>query len=235
MWAYNKYGHLIKEAFTEQASASGMYTFCIIAIFHNNMYRLKEWIEHNLWQGVDHIYLVDDGSVDDYWTEIQQYIKSGLVTVDMMDEATSAENRNAAFQRYKDTSEWMAVIDTNTFMYTNTLDTSTVREALRNLPVDAAAIYVNGRQFLSDLSSPCVRKSFTTRRIKPDDLPQSIVRTKMTWSLKATTHEHKLGGVILNGDGIINANVYTRDAPSEITDTTLRDAVVKKVKDNRCF
>ena len=236
MWAYNKYGHLMKETFIEQGVAGGYY-FCILASFKNNMYRLKEWIEHYIWQGVDHIYLVDDGSVDDYWTEIQAYIKSGLVTVDMFAEAgaTSDESRDKAFQIYKDTSEWIAVIDTNTFMYTSTPDKSSVKDVLLKTADNVAAIYLYGKLFSSNLSSPCLRKSFTGRRYKPDDLPQAIVRTGLTWSLKATTHEHKPGGIITHGDGSINVNVYIRDVPTEIIDTTLSDAVTAKVKLDRCF
>jgi hypothetical protein len=42
---------------------------------------MKEWIEHYLYHGADHFYLLDDGSDDDYQPIIQKYIDDGIITL----------------------------------------------------------------------------------------------------------------------------------------------------------
>lgn len=46
---------------------------CVGAIFHNEAPTLKEWIEHYLKRGVEHFYLINDGSTDDYQKVLQNY------------------------------------------------------------------------------------------------------------------------------------------------------------------
>ena len=52
---------------------------CLVAIFKNESHILKEWIEHYLNQGVDKIFLADNGSTDDYYFILQPYISTGKV------------------------------------------------------------------------------------------------------------------------------------------------------------
>ena len=54
-------------------------TLCLVAIFKNESHILKEWIEHYLNQGVDKIFLVDNGSTDSYYSILQPYISTGKV------------------------------------------------------------------------------------------------------------------------------------------------------------
>jgi FkbM family methyltransferase len=56
------------------------YNFAIMAIFKNETMVLKTWLEHYIWQGVDHFYLIDNGSTDEPLTILQSYIDKGLVT-----------------------------------------------------------------------------------------------------------------------------------------------------------
>ena len=51
------------------------------AMFKNESWTLKEWVEHYKYHGVDHIYLVDDFSDDDYLPILQPYIDEGYVTL----------------------------------------------------------------------------------------------------------------------------------------------------------
>jgi hypothetical protein len=53
----------------------------ICATFRNEAPFLKEWIEYHLLVGVDHFYLYDVGSVDDYMRVLNPYIRGGIVTL----------------------------------------------------------------------------------------------------------------------------------------------------------
>ena len=57
------------------------YKVSICAIFKNEGPYLKEWIEFNHIVGVEHFYLYNNNSEDDYVSVLQPYIDSGLVTL----------------------------------------------------------------------------------------------------------------------------------------------------------
>lgn len=57
------------------------YTLSVCAIFNNEARRLPQWIEHHRLQGVDHFYLYNAGSKDDYHAILIPYINQGLVTL----------------------------------------------------------------------------------------------------------------------------------------------------------
>jgi hypothetical protein len=255
-WAFNKFGHLLhnieqfsgdprqptaqltpkptaKSGKLKTGSDKPLYTLCVIASFKNNMYRLKEWIQHHLWQGVEHFYLIDEGSVDDYWTEIESYIRKKLVTIDMVGEVKHPrDKRDVAFKRYKNKSTWFAIIDTNTFLYSTPVNKLTLRDTVQKLEPDVAALYMHGRVFSANDSSPCVRKSATWRSLKPLDVPQGIVRSSLTTSLRENVHEHKPGRSVYNAD--IRANVYAKKVPEEVKDSYLADAL-EKINPKRCW
>jgi len=54
------------------------YNVSVIAIFKNETMNLKMWLEHYLWQGVDHFFLIDNGSTDDPHKILQPYIDRGI-------------------------------------------------------------------------------------------------------------------------------------------------------------
>lgn len=51
-----------------------------MAIFKNETMNLKMWLDHYLWQGVEHFYLIDNGSTDNPMTILQEYIDKGIVS-----------------------------------------------------------------------------------------------------------------------------------------------------------
>ncbi len=57
------------------------YNLSVCATFKNEAPFLKEWIEYHLLVGVDHFYLYDTGSIDDYMHVLHPYIKMGIVTL----------------------------------------------------------------------------------------------------------------------------------------------------------
>ena len=53
----------------------------VAAIFKNESLNLKEWIEHYLLHGVDHIYLINDNSSDEYEQILKPYIEKHIITL----------------------------------------------------------------------------------------------------------------------------------------------------------
>ena len=43
-----------------------MHFVSVLAIFKNEGMNIKEWIEHYIWQGIEHFYLINNDSTDNY-------------------------------------------------------------------------------------------------------------------------------------------------------------------------
>ena len=57
-----------------------MYYLSIMSIFKDETMNLKIWLEHYLWQGVEHFYLIDNGSSDNPLSILQEYIDKEIVS-----------------------------------------------------------------------------------------------------------------------------------------------------------
>ena len=49
----------------------------ILAIFKNEKGAMKEWLEHHIGRGVQHFYLIDDGSTDNPEEILKAYVDEG--------------------------------------------------------------------------------------------------------------------------------------------------------------
>jgi hypothetical protein len=58
-----------------------MYKLSVCALFKNESHCIKEWIDHYIFHGFDHIYLLNDESDDDYNIIIKGYIERGIITL----------------------------------------------------------------------------------------------------------------------------------------------------------
>jgi hypothetical protein len=206
------------------------YTFAVIATFINKSHRMREWIQHYLWQGVEHFYLVDEGSNDDYWTVLETYTRRGLVTVVPIPVEDAKEKKwNAVFQRYRSDSKWFAVIDLDTYLYSMSPKENLATLLERAYASNVAGLYVHGNVFGSRKDVECVRKTMISRQIHPGEHPIGIVRSRYTASLHTNTHEHPHGDIRFPAD--IRVNVYDEDAPhDDVDDNVLRDMVQAKFK-----
>ena len=61
--------------------AKQKYELAVCALFKNEADHLKEWIEYHKIVGVEHFYLYDNGSTDEYMKVLKPYIKEKVVTL----------------------------------------------------------------------------------------------------------------------------------------------------------
>jgi len=92
--------------------------FAIVGLFKNESGALKEWIEHYLKFGVDHFYLVDNNSSDNYMQILRPYIDRGLISL----YACSEEKYQLGILReltniLKNETIWVGVFDLDEFVY----------------------------------------------------------------------------------------------------------------------
>ncbi len=110
------------------SSLLATYRVSICAIFQNEALFFKEWIEFHKLQGVEHFYLYNHLSTDDFQSVLQPYIESGEVTLkDWLFTYENADHKewiNIQCNAYKDCldsvgtqSQWIAFIDIDEFLF----------------------------------------------------------------------------------------------------------------------
>jgi len=107
---------------------AAQYNLSICAIFKNEAPYFKEWIEFHKLQGVEHFFLYNNNSEDDYLMVLQPYIDSGEVTLRQWP-GEFKNNKSLDWTRiqagaYTDciqtsstVTNWLAVIDIDEFLF----------------------------------------------------------------------------------------------------------------------
>ena len=93
------------------------YKVSICAIFKNEAAYLKEWIEYHRIAGIQHFYLYNNNSEDDYQTILEPYIKENLVTlIQWPHNQAQMEAYKDGIERFKDETEWISFVDIDEFI-----------------------------------------------------------------------------------------------------------------------
>jgi hypothetical protein len=97
-----------------------MHQFCICAVFKNEAHILEEWLLHYIYRGIDHFYLVNDNSTDEYNRIIEKY--SNCITLYHNDIESKEVGRqikiyNKYFINILSQSKWFAILDLDEFLY----------------------------------------------------------------------------------------------------------------------
>lgn len=101
---------------------STKYNFVVAAPFKNEAHILKEWIEHYKLHGIEHLYLINDGSTDGYEEIVKPYIESGYVTLLQQTMVITTYPRQKVIYEnllrpLLPESKWWAILDLDEFLY----------------------------------------------------------------------------------------------------------------------
>lgn len=100
------------------------YKVSICAIFKNESPYFREWIEYHKIVGIEHFYLYNNNSQDDYESVLTPYIADGAVTLIQWPMAQGQiPAYNDCIEKYSDETEWLSFIDIDEFIYPNTTET----------------------------------------------------------------------------------------------------------------
>ena len=104
-----------------------MYDLAIVAIMRNEAAYVKEWIEYHWAAGVDHFYIYDNESPDNFKEVLQPYIDLGIVTYEFYPgKGRQVEAYIEAIQKYRFFCRYIAFIDADEFIYPQNTDKSIV-------------------------------------------------------------------------------------------------------------
>jgi hypothetical protein len=158
-------------------------TLCLVAIFKNESHILKEWIEHYLNQGVDKIFLVDNGSTDNYYSILQPYISTGKVDL-VRDNKKHAqvELYNKHFLHKCKAYDWVIVCDLDEFIYGRKYCNS-IKDFLNKVHPSFSQVFIPWKMFGSsgydtmEQEQPSSVISTFTKRINNNDIRHNRFRS----------------------------------------------------------
>jgi hypothetical protein len=183
-----------------------MASICIVSVFKNEICALEEWINHYINQGVDHFFLTDNGSNDDYMSVLSKYIQSGIVTLNVNSTKYQQVQHLNVFINDAKKYEWVIIVDLDEFVYARK-GFNTVKQYLTQLDQNVNQIYIPWKMFGSNghISQPnSILRSFLTR--------DSYVNLRII-NGKCITRTNQLNRFYLHSSSLHNTNglVITSD------------------------
>ena len=129
-----------------------LYDLAVVAILKNEGHYLREWLDYHLLAGVDHFFLYDNDSTDDYEAIIAPYVAAGLVTSTRLSGGFAQYVAyNYAVRDYRFLCRYIAFIDLDEFLYPKSARSvvEVVEEILSRYP-NASGLAVNWQLFGSN-------------------------------------------------------------------------------------
>ena len=112
------------------------YYSSILAVFKNEGHIIREWVQHYRKRGIEKIFLINDNSTDNFYSEIEDFIKEGYVTLKNVDKKDNVQDPgrqellyNKYFHNIIDKTEWVGVLDLDEFVYSP--DNTNINDILR--------------------------------------------------------------------------------------------------------
>ena len=185
------------------------YYLVIGASFKNEAHILDEWVKHYKLHGIDHIYLINDGSDDNYLQILEPYINTGYVTLfNNTLEINNYPRQKYVYEEYfkkeLPKSKWWAVIDLDEFLYSpNEID---LKKVVQKYEDKGNQLFVHWRMFGSSghIEQPdLVIRNFTKCKSKLENQGKTIFKSDKFKEFNV--HEHVVdGNLIWTNDLIIN-------------------------------
>lgn len=187
-----------------------MYFLSIISIFKNEGHIINEWIEHHILEGVEHFYLIDNGSQDNYVIEDKYLSKITLIFDDTKYAQIKLLNKHF-LELTKKESIWVISIDLDEFMYSRR-EYNTISEYLKNIKPSISQIGVPWKMFGSSgyIYQPSnVIKHFIYRSNESKMVAiKTIVKTEDLISYEVHSHKTYDDTILLNTNILKRRTVY---------------------------
>lgn len=107
------------------------YDVSLCLIFKNEAPFLKEWIEYHKLIGIDHFFLYNNLSDDDYMKVLKPYLMDGTITLTNWPKPYSqTEAYHDCYKKYRKESHWLGFIDTDEFLNINVKEGSDIKKLL---------------------------------------------------------------------------------------------------------
>ena len=113
----NLYYKLLYRIIPFQRQKESIYRVSICAIFRNEAIGLREWIEYHQLIGVQHFYLYNNNSDDNYHEILEPYIDQGLVTlIDWTPNPGQISAYRHWYKEFRSQTQWVSFLDLDEFI-----------------------------------------------------------------------------------------------------------------------
>lgn len=196
----------------------------ICAVFRDEGPYLAEWVEFHLLQGVEHFYLYNHRSQDNYWEVLKPYVQQGIVTLIQFDrDPPQFAAYNDCLENFGKHNRWIAFIDIDEFLYapdqkvSDLLASATYEQASNGKQIGAVAVRWNifGSNGHETKTDGLVIERFTKRPALPDKHVKTIVKTAFGYRVGKNPHVFELqyDAVVVNEAGKVLPKEYAITAP----------------------
>ena len=162
------------------------YKLSVMAMFKNESWIIREWIEHYLSEGVEHFYLIDNGSNDDYENKIIEYMQYITLVKDStrLPYGTQSHLYNKIYlDVVKNETTWIIICDIDEYIYARN-GYEKIIDVLNIMSSNIETIWIPWKVFGSNgnIEHPSsIVSAFTKRSNQPDSFlghGKSIVRAR---------------------------------------------------------
>ena len=139
---------------------------CVVAIFKNESYVLKEWLEHYLREGVDTFLLIDNDSSDNYKPILEPFLHSKQA---FQKKSKKKNAQSKLYNRWLSEAkkfDWVIVVDIDEFIYARN-GFKTIKAYLETVNKDIYKIQIPWKLFGS-----------SGFKIQPDSVIQNFIHRK---------------------------------------------------------
>lgn len=112
------------ELFGKKDNRELKYYVSLCLVFKDEASFLKEWLDYHLTVGIDHFYLYNNNSTDDFLDVLKPYIDNSIVTLhDFPLEQPQLKAYEDCYTKYRHESNWIGFIDVDEFVCPKNKDT----------------------------------------------------------------------------------------------------------------
>ena len=179
---------------------------------------LKEWIDYHKRVGVDHFYLYNNNSSDNYTEVLRPYVESGIVDlIDWPHNQAQMEAYQDCFTKFRGDTSWLGFIDIDEFVVP--VEDESVRDFFVKHQYDQAIliywkIFGTNGFIHRDVSNP-VAEDFTSCWYKYDDIGKCFINTEFEISNKQKMFHHLLWTKAWGGVNMPPANCCGKICPRD--------------------
>lgn len=189
------------------------YYLVVGAVFKNEAHILDEWVKHYRAHNVDHIYMINDGSDDNFEEVLQPFVNEGYVTLlHQTEKIDTFPRQKRVYEKllrpYLSESRWWAILDLDEFLYSP--KQPNLREAVKKYDNGKnTQLFVKWMMFGSSghITQPdLVVPNFLWRARDASTQGKTIIRGDKVREFDVHTHSMKGGKTVFVdvGDMIIN-------------------------------
>lgn len=114
---FNSFGQISIRFFGKRDNRILKYDVSLCLIFKDEGKFLKEWLDYHLTIGVDHFYLYDNNSTDDFMSVVRPYMERGLVTlIDWPYQQAQVKCYKHCLETFCNETKWIGYIDADEFI-----------------------------------------------------------------------------------------------------------------------